>query len=222
VLGLDFDELLALGCGVVREMEGDALGSSTAPHVALTFDDGPSAHSTPKILDALDLHGACATFFFLSRNARRHATLARTVADRGHEIGCHGEDHLDFHWERPSRIAEDLRRSKATLENIVGRPVCALRAPYGHFRWDMRPIASRLGFSRLVGWSVAPAWDETSGDAIVEYVTPRVRPGSIVLLHDATGLAEADAYGWNAAVVAAIDPLVERLRVRGFGFGFVR
>jgi peptidoglycan/xylan/chitin deacetylase (PgdA/CDA1 family) len=224
IIGLEFDELLALGCGVVREIPADAAapGSSFRRNVALTFDDGPSAHSTPKILDALDRHGACATFFFLSHNARRHPALARAAADRGHEVGCHGEGHLDFHWERPSRIAEDLRRCKATLEDIVGRPVSALRAPYGHFRWDVAPIARRLGFSALVGWSVAPRWNETSAAAIVDYVATRARAGSIILLHDATGLIEEDAHGWNAAVVAAIDPLLERLRGGGFGFGFVR
>src|SRR5262249_10949107 len=126
------------------------------------------------------------------------------------------------HWERPSTIASDLRRSKETLEDIVGRPVCSLRAPFGHFRWDVSPIARRLGFSRLVGWSVAPSWNATSPRALVDYIATYAKPGSIILLHDATGLEQEDRYGWNAAVVAAIDPLIMSLRRKGLGFGFVR
>jgi peptidoglycan/xylan/chitin deacetylase (PgdA/CDA1 family) len=57
---------------------------------ALTFDDGPSPTNTPRLLDVLARHGARATFFVLSRHARRHAAVLRRLHDAGHEIGLHG------------------------------------------------------------------------------------------------------------------------------------
>lgn len=212
LFGVEFDELLALGCGVIREM--DRRDTS----VAMTFDDGPSSHSTSKILDILDQHGVSATFFLIGENARRYPELAREVAARGHEVGCHSQNHLDFHWLSPRQIASELRICKETLEDIVGSPVESVRAPFGHFRWDVRPIANRLGLSRLVGWSIAPAWNETSPVRIVEYVGTKAKPGSIILLHDATSLEQSDVRGYCRAVVDALDPLLLTLRERGLSF----
>lgn len=214
-LGLEFDDLLALGCNVIRQLD-----PATAA-IALTFDDGPSEHATPAILDLLDRHGARATFFMIGENAARHPGLVREVAARGHAIGSHGHQHLDCHWTPPWQIARDLRRCKNTLEDLVGAPIETFRAPFGHFRWDVKPIARRLGIRRLVGWNIAPAWNETSPAHIVDYVVARAASGSIVLLHDATGLTEADADGLNRAVVAALDPLLGALTQRGFGFTVV-
>jgi len=206
-LGLEFDQLLALGCDIVRETgTGD---------VALTFDDGPSTYATAAVLDALDRHSARATFFMIGKNAERHPDLVREVAARGHAIGCHGHEHLDFHWLTPSRIARDIRQCKDTLEHITGRPVTSLRAPYGHFRFDVPRIARTLGITRLIGWNVAPAWNETQPERVADYITSRATPGSIVLLHDATGLDAADTHGWNRAVVAALDPMLSEFSRRG-------
>ncbi len=211
-LGLEFDDLLALGCDVIRHVD------PAHAAVALTFDDGPSTHATPAILDALDRHGVRATFFMIGENAARHPGVVREVAARGHAIGSHGHQHLDCHWMSPWHIARDLRRCKETLEDLVGAPIDAFRAPFGHFRWDVKPIARRLGMPRLVGWDVAPAWNATSPARIVDYVATRATAGSIVLLHDATELTQGDARGWNRAVVQALDPLLVALKQMGLGF----
>ncbi|HEY2905860.1 MAG TPA: polysaccharide deacetylase family protein [Vicinamibacterales bacterium] len=208
-VGLEFDDLLALGCGVVREMD------TRDPIIALTFDDGPSVHGTERILDVLDAYGARATFFMIGENAARHPRIARAVADRGHEIGCHGHRHLDFHWQTPWEIAFDLRTCKRTIEDVTGRPVHRVRAPFGHFRWDVRPIAHRLGLRQMVGWSIGPAWNEREPDRLAEYVSSRARPGAIVLLHDATGTAQVDVEGWTRTVCSALPRMISAVATQG-------
>src|SRR5262245_25932271 len=72
-------------------------GSTARRMLHFTFDDGPTAENTPRLLDALDRAGMKATFFFSTsrfasrerRNARA-LDLAREVARRGHEVGAHG------------------------------------------------------------------------------------------------------------------------------------
>src|SRR5271167_2017340 len=61
--------------------------------VAITFDDGPHPLGTPAVLDALDTLGWPATFFVLGEAARAHPDLLRTIRDRGHAIGAHGDQH---------------------------------------------------------------------------------------------------------------------------------
>ncbi|HEX4863062.1 MAG TPA: polysaccharide deacetylase family protein, partial [Acidimicrobiales bacterium] len=68
-------------------------GVGRPDHVALTFDDGPDPVSTPPILDELERLGWKATFFCLGSQVRRSPGLARELADRGHEVAVHGDNH---------------------------------------------------------------------------------------------------------------------------------
>ena len=58
--------------------------------VALTFDDGPHPRLTPPVLDALEAHGAAATFFVVGQAARRHPELVQRAAAAGHESATTG------------------------------------------------------------------------------------------------------------------------------------
>jgi peptidoglycan/xylan/chitin deacetylase (PgdA/CDA1 family) len=211
VLGLEFDDLMAVGCPVERLLD-------PPEGVALTFDDGPSAHSTPRVLDALERHDVRATFFLLGVNTRAHRAIARDIAGRGHALGCHGDQHLDYHWARPARIAEDLRRAKASIEDASGVAVRMARAPYLHFRFDLGRLARRAGLTRLIGASVVTPWDEPSAERLAAFVEARLTPGANVLLHDRTALDEADTGGWSSTVVRALDGIVSAVRARGARF----
>ena len=54
--------------------------------IALTFDDGPDADVTPRVLDLLDESGAKATFFCVGARARAHPGVVREIATRGHAV----------------------------------------------------------------------------------------------------------------------------------------
>src|SRR5262245_21517170 len=79
--------------GSVRRLTPRLAGVGAPWHVALTFDDGPAAASTPAVLRALDALGWRATFFMLAAEVRRAPRLAAEVAAAGHEVGVHGERH---------------------------------------------------------------------------------------------------------------------------------
>ena len=65
----------------------------TEPVVAITFDDGPSPDTTPKVLDALRTDGARATFFVLGKHAERYPEVVERIVREGHEVATHGYDH---------------------------------------------------------------------------------------------------------------------------------
>ncbi|MCU1599526.1 MAG: pgdA 4, partial [Frankiales bacterium] len=68
-------------------------GRGRAGHVALTFDDGPDAQSTPRFLDLLAKLDTRATFFLLGEMCERYPDVARQVVDGGHEVAVHSWDH---------------------------------------------------------------------------------------------------------------------------------
>jgi polysaccharide deacetylase family protein (PEP-CTERM system associated) len=93
-------------------------------------EPGPAlARQTDALLELLDELGVRATFFVLGMAARAHPGLVERVADRGHEIGCHGDRHLPVHSQSRVEFAHDLRQAKATIEQLSGRTPIGYRAP---------------------------------------------------------------------------------------------
>src|ERR1051325_2875800 len=63
------------------------------PYIALTFDDGPSAALTPKLLDLLAAKHIKATFFVLGEMVAEHPEIVARAAREGHEIASHSWSH---------------------------------------------------------------------------------------------------------------------------------
>jgi polysaccharide deacetylase family protein (PEP-CTERM system associated) len=85
--------------------------------------------ATEKILELLARHGVHGTFFVLGWVAKRAPGLVRRIADGGHEIGSHTWSHPRISALTPDQFREELRSSKAILEDQGGQPVLGFRAP---------------------------------------------------------------------------------------------
>jgi len=81
------------------------------------------------LLDLLARSGAHGTFFTLGWIATRYPDVVRRIADAGHEIASHGWSHRRVTTLSPADFRDEVRRSKAVLEDLVGRPVLGYRAP---------------------------------------------------------------------------------------------
>lgn len=97
------------------------------------FEDWPGYESrvernTRVFLNLFEKHGVRATFFILGWIAERHPGLVRDIQQAGHEIASHGYNHRCIFDITPAEFREDLRRSKAILEDIAGAPVIGFRA----------------------------------------------------------------------------------------------
>ena len=97
-------------------------------------DDWPSfpsrvVENTLRILDLLRNRDIKGTFFVVGWIADRHPELVREIDRAGHEIGSHSYWHRLVYDLTPEEFREDLRRSRDILEDIVGKPVTAFRAP---------------------------------------------------------------------------------------------
>jgi len=53
----------------------------------------------------------------------------RAIAERGHEIACHGYGHQMITRLSRAQFGEDVRRAKAAVENAAGAAVMGYRAP---------------------------------------------------------------------------------------------
>lgn len=85
--------------------------------------------NTDKILDLIEFKGLRATFFILGWVAERCPALVRRICAGGHEIASHGYAHELVTSQAPQKFREDIRKTKAILEDLTGQHVCGYRAP---------------------------------------------------------------------------------------------
>jgi polysaccharide deacetylase family protein (PEP-CTERM system associated) len=81
------------------------------------------------VLEMLGRHEVRATFFVLGWVAVRNPKLVRQLLRAGHEIACHGNGHRRVGTQSRREFREDIRKSKAILEDLCGEPVVGYRAP---------------------------------------------------------------------------------------------
>ncbi len=177
---------------------------------ALTFDDGPS-EDTGRVLDVLEGFNVRAAFFMVGAHVERLPRVARSVAERGHEIGNHSYSHPIYLYRTGRETRRQLERAQAVIEDATGvrprlaRPPCGVRTP-AYFA-----AARELGL-RTVQWDVAGFdWTRRRAPAIARAVLGGARAGSIILLHDGDSERKHD----RRETVAALPLIIGGLGRRG-------
>lgn len=198
-----------LAAALVRRMTGTIIGVQTECNaVALTFDDGPDAQFTPRLLDILADHTAHATFFMLGCLAARHPELVATVSARGHAIGNHSWNHLSFPLLRPRQRREQRRRCANAL-SPYGRRL--FRPPFGHQTTRIQIETAIAGY-RTIAWNLlVDDWREKAAAELYDDLVQKLIPGSIILLHDGLFDAETEAARNRMRTLEAVDMLLSRL-----------
>ncbi len=98
----------------------------------LTFDDGPTAENTVRVLDILKEHDIRATFFLVGENVEKHPEVAKRIAEEGHTIGIHCYDH-DYHslYQSVDSYVEDFEKAREIVQETTGVEVKLFRFPGG-------------------------------------------------------------------------------------------
>ena len=152
--------------------------------VGLTFDDGPGP-ATDSVLDVLAHHEATATFFMLSDRAEARPEVVRRVVADGHEVALHGLDHTRLTLLDGREVRGHVLDGKRRLERCAGVPVRWFRPPFGSQSLRTFVAARRCGLQVAVWSCDADDWNGDDPHRIARLALERVRPGGILLLHDA-------------------------------------
>jgi peptidoglycan-N-acetylglucosamine deacetylase len=182
-------------------------------HVALTFDDGPDAASTPQFLAVLSRRQVRATFFVLGEMVQRFPDVLRQVQDAGHEIAVHGWDHRNHLLRRPGRGTRvQLERTVDMVERSVGTRPAYFRPPYGALTTAGLLAASACGLRPVLWTAWGKDWTaEATADSVLRTVTSGAVDGGTVLLHDSD--CTSAPRSWEAtlgALPALLDWCVDR------------
>jgi len=168
---------------------------------ALTFDDGPGADATPRVLDELERLGVAATFFVLGAEVRRAPQLAHRILAGGHELGVHGFAHPRYDLLSAEQAREDLEQGLEAIESVTGVRPAWFRPPYGKLSQAAHRICLSLDL-RIAYWSAwGLDWEAIRSRAISSEVISGLTRGAIVLLHDTA------SYGRRASAQPTADAL---------------
>jgi len=178
------------------------------PYIAMTFDDGPSATLTPKLLDLLAAHHIKATFFVIGENVAEHPEIVTRAAREGHEIGNHSWSHPNFGKMSEESVRRQLWRTDDAIKNATGKRPTLMRPPYGSItdrgkHW----IHDEFGY-QIILWDVDPYDWKRPGPAVVRNrILKETQSGSIVLSHDI-----------HPGTIEAMPSTLDALEAKGFKF----
>jgi len=178
------------------------------PYIALTFDDGPSATLTPKLLDILKARHIKATFFVVGENAAEHPEILKRIIAEGHEIGNHSWSHPNLAKMSQEAVRSQVQRTQDAISGATGVTPKILRPPYGSITERERTwLHETYGF-KIIMWSVDPLdWKDRNSAIVTRRILAETRPGSIVLSHDI-----------HATTVEAMPNVIDSLLAKGFKF----
>ncbi|MBS7530884.1 polysaccharide deacetylase family protein [Hazenella sp. IB182353] len=183
-------------------------GPRTAKKVALTFDDGPHAEYTGRILDILKTEDIPATFFILGEKAESYPDLVKRIYNEGHTVASHTWDHPQLTNLTTDQIRQQLTHTNIKIESLIGKKAKLLRPPYGAVS-GIEDTIEQQGYE-LINWDVDTE-DWRSGRTvqnIMDSVKDQSQSGSIILQHDGGGNREA--------TVQALPEIISYLENEGY------
>jgi peptidoglycan/xylan/chitin deacetylase (PgdA/CDA1 family) len=178
------------------------------PYIAMTFDDGPSAKLTPKLLDLLAAHHIKATFFLIGENVAEYPDIVAREVREGHEIANHSWSHPNFGKMSDDAIRAQIRKTDEAIRSAIGNGPTLLRPPYGSITARQKKwINQEFGY-KIVLWDVDPLdWRRPGPSVVCNRIVKNTRAGSIVLAHDI-----------HPGTIEAMPCVLKELEAKGFKF----
>ena len=146
--------------------------------IYLTFDDGPIPIITEKILKALSIFNAKATFFCVGENVKKYPSIYKEILSEGHSTGNHTFSHLAGLKTDTKTYIENVKRAKEYIDSDLFRP------PHGRMKISQQNIIQKD--YNIILWDVLSLdYDNRiSENTCLNNVTHFTRPGSVIVFHD--------------------------------------
>jgi peptidoglycan/xylan/chitin deacetylase (PgdA/CDA1 family) len=182
-------------------------GPSDQKMVSLTFDDGPDAVVTPRILDVLARYQVKATFFFVGEKIAAQSDVVQRAYREGHVIASHAWHHDDLAKKTDADVHDELLQTQMALYTQIGKKTVFMRPPYGSLNRRVLQEIEQMGY-RVILWSLDTLdWAAHEKNSIVRTIMRNVRAGDIILMHcDESRQATLDA----------LPEIIQQLRRRKF------
>ncbi len=184
----------------------------------LTFDDGPTANITPKVLDILKEKNVKATFFTLGKMVASYPEMAKREAAEGHILANHSYSHEYKNiYASPQSLLSEIKKTEEVIVNTVGEEsyTRVFRFPGGSFekRAELKNALLDIDYVYL-------DWNALNGDAEGQNVPVEKQMSNlkkstqgmdsvVILMHDAAT---------KQTTVDALPQIIDYLKEQGYTF----
>ena len=154
-------------------------------YVSLTFDAAWGNEDTQQLIDILGKYGVHATFFVVGDWVERYPESVKALHEAGHEVMNHSNAHPHMSKLGVQQIVSEVSACNDKIQAVTGVRPTLFRCPYGEYDDNVIGTINGMGMT-AIQWDVDSLdWKEISAPEIYKRVTGKVRPGSIVLFHNA-------------------------------------
>ncbi len=175
------------------------------PMIALTFDDGPRASVTNRILDSLGQYGGRATFFMVGTNVPQNGEVIRRMVAQGCEVANHTNDHKYISKLSNEGIVSQVSAVNQKVAAACGVSPVVMRPPGGYIDAHSLSVLGSMGMPAIM-WSIDTRdWQHRNAQKTINTVLSQVKDGDIILMHD--------IYDTTADAAVALIP---ELTARGY------
>lgn len=152
--------------------------------VAISFDAAWGADKTSEIMSVCEEYGVNATFFLVGFWVEDYPDVAKSIAERGFEIGLHSSTHPDMCNLTAKQISLELTKNQQIINTVCGVEAKLFRPPYGSYNNTLIDVCRELDIT-AIQWSVDSLdWKGLSANEIAGRVCSKSKEGSIVLFHN--------------------------------------
>lgn len=182
-------------------------GDPSRKEASITVNVDWGEEVIPEMLSVLNKNGVKVTFFITGKWAEKFPELVRKMSAEGHEIANHGLYHGHPNQMSKEELSRLVLENSRLLAEVTGKPPVKLFAPpYGEFNERVLSVVGELGY-RTIMWTVDTVdWKRPAPEVIIQRVTGKIKPGSIILMHP------------TAPTVAALEQVIKTLKEQGYTF----
>ncbi|WP_159884304.1 polysaccharide deacetylase family protein [Paenibacillus puerhi] len=184
-------------------------GNPGKPLVAFMINVAWGDEYLPQMLATLEKEGIRATFFLDGMWLSKNVAMAKTIAEKGHELGNHAYSHKNMSTLSRAQNETEIVKTEKLLKEQVGVSGGLFAPPSGDYNQTTVDVAHSLGL-RTILWTLDTVdWKKPPADSIVRKIAARVEPGTLILMHP------------TASSRDALDGMIRSIRSKGLQLGTV-
>ena len=158
--------------------------------------------------------GIKATFFLVGEQVERRPSLAAEIAGQGHLIALHGYRHRPQPAMPQEAVQRDVALGLEAIEAATQTRPAWHRPPYGLYSPAGLRAVRATGLEPLLWSRWGKDWRRfTTPERIASRVTANLRPGDVILLHDADFYSSRGSHERTAQALKIIVRELKRQKI---------
>ena len=152
--------------------------------VSISFDAAWGNEQTQTLIDILKEKDVKATFFLVGFWAEKYPESVKAIHEAGHDVGNHSDTHPHLPKLEKEKVLSQIEDCNKKIEAAGAPRPILFRPPYGDYNNCVVESTNELKM-HCIQWDVDSLdWKNPSADDMVKRIKSKIKPGSIILMHN--------------------------------------